>query len=179
VKQTCRAKIFRHLLENKFPTGLKQLRSLKESKITESLSLEKTSKIIKSNCQPNTTMPAKMVTRQLIGDGTAGAQSTAPALGHHRDPAEDLHGCPLPKASPTMEVTLHWPLSDAAGDATSHRGQEAARSCTKDPSHQGPRSLCQQSTRIECLEARAPIGIRAKTPNIGCLGGCRSRTQPR
>lgn len=32
-------------------------------------------------------------------------QSTSPVLGHHRDPAaEDLHGCPLPSASPTVEA---------------------------------------------------------------------------
>lgn len=71
----------------------------------------------------------------------------------------DLHGCPLLRASPTVKVMLHWPL----GDAALHRGLEAARSCTKDLSHQGPRSLCQQSTCLECLEAGAPSRIRSET----------------
>lgn len=56
---------------------------------------------------------------------------------------------------------LHQPLSDAAGDATSLQGQEAAHSCTKDLS-QGLRSLCQQDAHLECLEAKALSRIRPK-----------------
>lgn len=119
-----------HLLENKLPTGLKQPHFLKA-----------------------------MVAGQRIGDGTWGAKSTSPALGHRRDlAAEDLHGHPLPRASPTVEATLYQPLSDATGDAASHRGQEAPCSCTKDLSHQGPRSPCQQSACFSAWRSWHPAG---------------------
>lgn len=127
-----------HLQENKFPTGLKQ-------------------PLFESDGH----------TGQHIGDGTWGAQSTSPALGHGRDlVAEDLHRCSLLRASPTVEVTLYQPLSNTASDATSHQGQEAAYSCAKDPKGI-PCSLCQQSAFIECLEARAPSRIRPE-PTSPC-----------